>query len=290
MTNNIFHRLIMATSLTATAASASAIAPGEACFANESTDTIAITDMLFKAEELHLSTSNARMVALGKMLEGTPYGAGTLEGDTERLRIDMQRMDCTTFVETVAAMAMTLNEGRSSWHDMVYNLERLRYRQGKLDGYASRLHYVSDWIIDNAHRGNVTDMTPRVVENPSYQVKTIDFMSRNRDKYAALADSAEFEALKSAEIGFRSHRFPYIKLSAIDKAAIHEGDIIAIVTKTAGLDVQHLGIAVRGDDGKMHLLHASSAAGKVIVDPLTISSYVQRQRTAQGIRVIRLND
>ena len=162
--------------------------------------------MLFKAEELHLSTSNARMVALGKMLEGTPYGAGTLEGDTERLRIDMQRMDCTTFVETVAAMAMTLNEGRSSWHDMVYNLERLRYRQGKLDGYASRLHYVSDWIIDNAHRGNVTDMTPRVVENPSYQVKTIDFMSRNRDKYAALADSAEFEALKSAEIGARRRR------------------------------------------------------------------------------------
>ena len=271
MTNNIFHRLIMATSFTAIAASASAIAPGEACFANESTDTIAITRILSEAEAMDLMTPNARMTAIGRLLVDTPYGAATLEGDTELLRIDMQRMDCTTFVETVAAMAMTLNEGRSSWHDMVYNLERLRYRQGKLDGYASRLHYASDWIIDNAHRGNVTDMTPRIVENPSYQVKTIDFMSRNRDKYAALADSAEFEALKSVEIGFRSHRFPYIKPSA-------------------GLDVQHLGIAVRGDDGKMHLLHASSAAGKVIVDPLTISSYVQRQRTAQGIRVIRLNE
>ena len=47
----------------------------------------------------------------------------------------MQRMDCTTFVENVAAMAITISEGRSSWHDMVYNLERLRYRQGHLDGY-----------------------------------------------------------------------------------------------------------------------------------------------------------
>lgn len=276
--------------MAATASTASAIAPGEACFANESTDTIAITDMLFKAEGLHLSTSNARVAALGKMFEGTPYGAGTLEGDTECLRIDMQRMDCTTFIENVAAMAMTLNEGRSSWHDMVYNLERLRYRQGHLDGYASRLHYISDWIIDNAHRGNLTDMTPRIVETPSYQVKTIDFMSRNRNKYPALADSTEFEAMKSAEIGFRSHRFPYIKTSAIDKAAIQEGDIIAVVTKTPGLDVQHLGIAVRGADGKIHLLHASSAAGKVILDPLPLTTYLQRQRTAQGIRVVRLNE
>ncbi|MDE5719438.1 MAG: DUF1460 domain-containing protein, partial [Paramuribaculum sp.] len=290
MPKNIFQRIIMMAAMATLPLAAAAIAPGEACFADEKTDTATITRMLSQAETLDLRTPNARMAALGRMLADTPYAAGTLEGDTECLRIDMQRMDCTTFVETVAAMAITIGEGRSSWHDMVYNLERLRYRQGHIDGYASRLHYISDWIIDNAHRGTLTDMTSRVVTTPSYQVKTLDFITRNRDKYPALADSATFEAMKNMEIGFRSHRFPYIKTSAIDKADIQEGDIIAIVTKTPGLDVQHIGIATRDTDGKIHLLHASSAAGKVIVDPLPLATYIQRRRTAQGIRVVRLNN
>lgn len=289
MPKKIFQRIATMAAMATLPLTAAAIAPGEACFADEATDTATMTRMLSQAERLDLRTPNARMAALGRMLLDTPYAAGTLEGDTECLRIDMQRMDCTTFVENVAAMAITISEGRSSWHDMVYNLERLRYRQGHLDGYPSRLHYISDWIIDNAHRGTLTDVTPRIVATPSYQIKTLDFITRNREKYPALADSARFEAMKNMEIGFRSHRFPYIKTSAVDKADILEGDIIAIVTKTPGLDVQHIGIATRGTDGKIHLLHASSATGKVIVDPLPLTTYLQRQRSIQGIRVVRLN-
>ena len=33
-----------------------------------------------------------------------------------------------------------------------------------------------------------------------------------------------------------------------------------------------------------------TAAGKVIVDPLPLATYLQRQRSIQGIRVVRLNE
>ena len=36
-----------------------------------------------------------------------------------------------------------------------------------------------------------------------------------------------------------------------------------------------------------HIIHASSRAGKVIVDPLTLPDYIHRNRT-DGIRVVRL--
>ena len=37
-------------------------------------------------------------------------------------------------------------------------IERMRYRGGKRRGYASRLHYFSEWISDGARRGLVRDL------------------------------------------------------------------------------------------------------------------------------------
>ena len=95
-----------------------------------------------------------------------------------------------------------------------------------------------------------------------------------------------YEAVKNAEIGYRSHRFPMLKLQNIKTAQIKEGDIIAITTSTKGLDVSHVGIAVKVD-GEIHLMHASSKEGKVVIDKHSLQEYVRRNR-ATGIRVVRL--
>ncbi len=168
----------------------------------------------------------------------------------------------------------------------------MRYRGGKLNGYASRLHYVSDWIIDNAHRGIIKEVTSNF-PGVQYAIKTIDFMSAHRDQYPALADSAEYERMRSAEIGYRNHRFPYIKSSKCSSKdvikAMRDGDIVAITTKTPGLDVQHLGIIVM-KDGIPHLMHASSVKKSVVIDSEPLSEYMRKNRSASGIRVIRLVD
>lgn len=259
---------------------------------NESSDTTRLTSMLAEVGAQKDLTSNQRVAAFARMLLDTPYAAATLEGSPEMLTVNLDSMDCTTFVETVAALAMTLNEGRNAWQDFIYNLGQLRYRGGRPDGYASRLHYVSDWIVDNTHRGLLTEVTDRMPGSNS-QVKTIDYMSRHRSSYPAMADDDTYEKIKSVEVGFRSHRFPLLKTSLMmtrkGEQLLREGDILAFTTKTDGLDVSHLGIAtIHPDDGRVHVIHASSAAGKVIDDPRPLAEYLRKNHTITGVRVIRL--
>ncbi|MEO9662251.1 MAG: N-acetylmuramoyl-L-alanine amidase-like domain-containing protein, partial [Maribacter dokdonensis] len=46
------------------------------------------------------------MVSVGKTFMQTPYVAKTLEiGDTETLVVNLQGLDCTTFVENVLAFS-----------------------------------------------------------------------------------------------------------------------------------------------------------------------------------------
>lgn len=267
--------------------SAHAILPQEAKFHNETQDTLRINRLLTMAAKE--KSPEARVAIVGKEFLGTPYVAGTLEGDEETVTINLDELDCTTFVETALVMAATAGEGHTSWRDYVYNLEKFRYRGGTVNGYASRLHYFSDWIVDNVHRGNVKEYTTRMPIN-DWTVKTIDFMSTNRDKYPALADSTQFERVKNIEIGYRNHRFPFIKSSRLSNkeiiASLKEGDIVAITTKVPGLDVSHMGIIIM-KNGVPHLMHASSKLGKVVIDELTLAEYLKRNG-GSGIRIVRL--
>lgn len=265
-----------------------AVMPGQTRFHDEAADTAAITSILDCVTAKGPLSANERISQFGRLLIGTPYVEGTLEGTPEMLTVNMEGLDCTTFVETVMALTMTLESGRNSWMDFLYNLEKIRYRAGRVNGYGSRLHYISDWIVDNAHRGNLEDVTA-AIGFPSYTVKTLDFMSSHRSSYPALSDEEAYQAIKNMEVGYRSHRYPEIKPQDLKKAKLREGDIVAITTNVKGLDVQHMGIIVM-EGGTPHLLHASSKAGKVIIDPLPLSEYLRKNRSATGIRVIRLKD
>ena len=280
-------RLIIFIAILAAGLDFSATAQRPTRFHNEAADTTRLTRMLINLSDIGRTLSPQQLVAqAGRMMIDTPYGAGTLEGEPEMLTVNLDSLDCTTFVENAIAMAMTIENHRNSWQDFIYNLETLRYKDGKVDGYPSRLHYISDWIVDNSHRGNLQEVTDRIGK-ADYIVKTLDFMSSNRNLYPALANDETFSKIKDREIGYRSHRYPAIKPQNVKSADIREGDIIAITTTKKGLDVTHLGIAVEVD-GEIHLMHASSKAKRVIIDPLTLSEYLRRNRTTAGIRVIRL--
>lgn len=271
--------------------SLSASALANARFHNEAADTTRITEILVDAASKHFKSSGERVGYIARKFIGTPYAAGTLEISPERVTVNLDSLDCTTFFENVLAMAYTIGEGRTSWRDFIYNLERIRYRNGELNGYGSRLHYICDWFVDNIHRGNIEDAT-RLFPRINYIVRSIDFMSANRDKYPTLADPAELERIKSIEIGYRNHRFPYIKTGDINgkdtRAALRDGDAIALVTPVKNLDVSHTGFVVMVD-GIPHLLHASSASGKVEISSLPLADYLKRNRLL-GIRIARLKD
>jgi hypothetical protein len=54
-----------------------------------------------------------------------------------------------------------------------------------------------------------------------------------------------------------------------------------------GIDVSHAGIAVRGRRG-LYLLHASSAAGSVVLSAVTLYRTLQERRSRTGIIVGRV--
>lgn len=256
-------------------------------FNNEAADTTKITNILITEASRDVPGDVARIA--GTFID-TPYGAGTLDRQNEEvLTVNIDTLDCTTLVETALAMAYTAREHRQSWHDFTYNLQRFRYRHGEINGYASRLHYISEWILDNTARGNLREITADI-PGARYAVKSLDYMSSHRDQYPMLADDSSYAAIKNVEAGFSNHRFPYIKGNSLknEKLAAHlrNGDIICFTTATKGLDVTHMAI-VTIIDGTPRIIHASRRAGKVILDPLPLADHVRRNRN-DGIRVLRL--
>ena len=255
--------LVAATALVLAFAPARAEVPPGVRFGNASADTTRINEILVDAVSRGIASPQERTAYIARQFVGVPYQGHTLEAPVEVLTVRLDSLDCTTFVETAMALSATAGEKRTSWRDYLYNLERLRYRGGKLDGYPSRLHYICDWAVDNAHRGNLTDVTDRI-PHCSYVVRSIDFMTAHRDKYPALKDSANYSRMRDVEMGYRNHRFPYIKSGDLRtrevRDALRSGDVVGLVSKLKDLDVTHMGIIIKGDDGVPHLLHASSVS------------------------------
>ena len=256
-------------------------------------DTIKINKFLQDGRESGLKNANELISFYAQKLLGTPYVAHTLEGDKEKLTINIDELDCTTFVETLLALAKTTMNERTTWREYAMSLEQIRYRQGNMNGYSSRLHYMSDWVIDNNARGNITEVTAEFPRADSI-VKTINFMTKHKDSYKSLKDDPDMvKKIKSVEIGYRQHKYPVIKKSQLRhknvKKTFMDGDVIFLVTKIDGLDVSHLGI-IKFVDGDPHLLHASSVAMKVIVDDNDIFNMLRKSKSNIGIRVIRLNN
>lgn len=255
-------------------------------FTNPGADTTLVTEKLIEWIPRHNASKSELMLGMARELIGIPYGGHPGEKPETAMIVQMDSMNCVTMVETAMALAMTIAENRSSWRDMLYNMEQVRYRNGRANGYGSRLHYVTDWAIDLAQRGILEEVTAKVCE-PRYSIKTLDYMSRNRDKYPELADSANLAAIRNVEMGYMSHRSPYIKPSMLKGAKLQDGDILALTSTLPGLDVAHIGVAVI-KNGVPYLIHASSKQGEVIEDSMPLGVYLSRNRQFNGVRVFRL--
>ena len=257
-------------------------------------DTIKINNLL--AEGLHsgLKTANELVVFYAHKLEGTPYVGHTLAGAEEKLTINIDELDCTTFVETLYALSRTTLSGRYSWRDYAHNLENLRYRHGEMGDYSSRLHYMSDWIIDNSNRGNIVDVTSDIA-CVRYKIKDINFMSTHRNSYVSLkSDDVMLEKIRNFEIGYRNHRFPYIKKEQLNskdvRKVVKRGDFVGLVTRTEGLDISHLGIIELDAKGNPVLLDASSRGKKVMLEPVDLRTQLSKSKDTEGVRIFRMKE
>lgn len=231
------------------------------------------------------------IAAIGKSFIGTRYEAFTLEtGDDTQPLIMLTGLDCTTFLETSVALALTAKKGEINFDEYAANLEKIRYRNGSADGYLSRLHYFTDWIADNSARGIITDVT-RDLGGIPYQMH-VSFMSSNPDKYARMTSSALVDSMKKIEARINKRSYSYIpkdKVAGIEES-IRNGDLIAITSSIKGLDIVHVGIAVVGkNNDRVYFMHAPQPETDVQITKLPLSDYLKNNKKQTGIMVLRVN-
>lgn len=252
-------------------------------------------DSLKICQLLRQANRETSVLWLARQFLGVPYVAHTLEvNDDERLVVNTRQLDCTTLVETVAALKLCTQAGKHGFADYLNALRQLRYRQGRMAGYPSRLHYFTDWIRDKVAMQLVTDIQQ---PNPPFsvvQTVNVDYMSTHTSAYKALkANAALVPEIRAAEQSLTGMKVRYIpkrslRNNALLRKVIKDGDILAITCNKKGLDIAHLGFAVWRSNG-LHLLNASMIHKKVIEEPMTLYQYMQKHKTHTGIRVVRIN-
>ena len=230
-----------------------------------------------------------KVLRMSESFLGTPYVGGTLEGNpTEKLVCKFDGLDCTTLVESAIALAVAKTEN-PTFEGYKNELTKLRYRDGIIDGYPSRLHYILDWMYENEKRGRLEDITAKVGGIPFK--KEINFMTNHANFYPSLAESEVWEKVREQENQINSREHSYIPKAEIQKAEpmLHDGDIVAFTSSVEGLDVNHMGVITRVGS-RAYLIHASLAGKKVILSNVPLAEYVASVPKHTGMIVARLTD
>jgi len=233
------------------------------------------------------ATISALMIKVGSFFLETPYVAHTLESGEEQLVINLRAFDCTTFAENCLAISRTIQSEEQTFEQFCSELKFIRYRDGVIDGYPSRLHYFCDWIYNNGQKKLVGDMSEEIAATPF--PGEINFMSTHPDSYRQLKDSIPLvEAIAAQEKLISARQMFYVPETRIAEveSKLMDGDIAGITTSIDGIAMQHVVILVR-IEGRIHLMHASSKGEKVVVSENTLEDYLLNNKTASGIMLAR---
>lgn len=238
--------------------------------------------------ELDKQTIPERIPVIARFFLGTPYQSNTLDTNQEEiLTINLHELDCVTFVENVLALAYLPEYSDKSIDSFIANILKIRYRNGKIEDYTSRLHYSSDWLYEMEQQHLLTDVTAQTggtIYHPD-----VCFMSKNHDRYPPLQNDAQLLLkMKNIETSINQRTYHYIQKDRINELSdkVREGDVVLITTNIKGLDVSHLGFAIK-QQGETFLLHASSSGKKVMISERPLQEYMQGISSQSGIIIAR---
>lgn len=224
-------------------------------------------------------------------LVGVAYVPVTQEDSVGDAQIRLDGFDEMSFVNTVSAIAkLATSPGHSRPKDLGMILDNLTFRRGENAGFHTRMNYAADWILDNKSRGNMKELTEDYSE--SFKTKSLDYISRHREEYAALKDSDNYDKLRMVELGYRTFKIPHMKRESADwkdvKDDLKDGDLIVVLSNEQDKDIYSIGFLKKRDDG-YHLIHASKRNGAVVEESEPIGRYLKRNSKYEyGWRWLRL--
>lgn len=196
-------------------------------------------------------------------LKGTPYVGFTLEKspDREYCVVNLAGLDCVTFFEDSLCMARMIKKGKRSPEDLIREVQYTRYRGGKMGGFTTRLHYTTDWFVDNERKGVVKIITPELPGAQPFTQK-VGIMSERPQNYRQLAAHPEMiSAIREMEERVNALSLMYLPMSQLKAAEplIQTGDIVGVCTRQTGIDIAHTGLCIKDGEGIVHFMDASSS-------------------------------
>lgn len=256
-----------------------------------------------------------RLDKISKAFVGFPYGKGGPLGEGTQGKYDQDPLyrfdtfDCTTYVETIMALALARNADEFEYH-----LDQIRYKDGEVD-YLKRNHFTDlQWIPFNIENGYMAEIN-HLIASPA-QIKiaqaTINFpgwlrshkieqivvpMASQEEKKNLLEELYAEAALYPISVA----QVPYIaisdlinKRSLLDK--IPTGSVVNFVrpnwdlTQVAGThqNISHQGFLFR--TGKTLYLRHASTSGTVENTPFI--DYLKRFKnhpTLKGMHFMKVN-
>lgn len=233
-----------------------------------------------------------KIVMVAESFLGAPEDLYYTTDSIAGLRINVDSFSPLMFINDVVAMVKASEKpGNPDWKTFFSELENISCRRGENKGFPSIMYHTSDWIGDNMARGNVSEFTEDYAGVVA-RTKSLDEMTRYRTNFAALADSATFEAVRMTEMGFRTHRVASLKKETIKKKDLIEdlqnGDIIILVPNRDGIDCYDIGF-IKVEDGLPYLIHLSPQSHTVVKEKEDLARYMGvMTKHFQGYRLIRL--
>lgn len=237
-----------------------------------SEDTLKVSRILENLQSVE-GNLGKRCVAAATELVGTLWSSAPDNDSIGTVVVNLHGFDRMGFVNNVLALA------KSSLHHMPVErqyeiaLEDYSRRKGEDNGFASRLYYGADWIVDNIYRGNLKEMT-EYVGGGGFKPKTLDYMTRHSDEFPAMSNPVVKDKVRMIEMGYRSHRIPHLKKQSAGNKEIKDlmadGDIIILLSNEPDYDVYDIGF-VEMKNGEPYLIHISYENGKVVEDPYPLS-------------------
>lgn len=210
-----------------------------------------------------------KISAISAKFLAAPYVANTLIGSLtkpEVLVANFSAVDCFTFLDYVHALAEASDE-----QSFIHNLVNTRYIAGDVS-FLHRKHFFTDWFAESPI--NARDVTAELTNNYTTVVKTLN----------QKADGDTF----IPGLAIRTRTLHFIPAANVDSEVISNiqtGDFIGIYSPMAGLDVTHVGIAIR-KQGQLWYRNASSLKNNMKVVDMLLTDYI---KTRSGIIVLRNN-
>lgn len=249
-------------------------------------DTLIFHKYIHFMESKRNSSVGDLMVQTAVYLMDSPYVGKTLEvcGNNERLVVNLRQFDCATFVESCLALTQTLKSNNPTFETYCTKLRRIRYRNGEINNFGSRLNYFSEWIANNETKANVINLTAAF--GGRHLPMNLDFMTKNPSLYPPMANATIRERIRETENDMSRRASFYIPKELPANSKIRNGDILCLTTRVPGLDISHVGIAFRLG-GVLYMIHASLTDRKVEITPEPFINYIAKLPKVSGYMVVR---